>query len=158
MQIIKASSGREYGVEKLPLLRAMSSGLKLTTKVMDNLGLEVGSKLSYGRDKETGKLYLYVTDGESGNIIGKNKAFTNAGLLAEMTNASGQPGLVVNGQTHLIFTVAESPVNFEGTDYYEIVFSRVDTDTKEEASTEVESNETATETETSTDTEAGDWD
>ena len=124
MKIVQASTKRVYEVEQKPMIRLLSSGIKLTEFMMDAMSLEVGDRLSYAKDEDN-EDRLYIFKSEEGSIIGKNKAFTNSGLIAEMKRKASSIDLEIKGGNNIVFTMDEEGTEADGVDYFGLDFSKV---------------------------------
>jgi len=110
MAIVKASTTKEYAMDKLSKLRVQSSGLKLTKSVCENLDLEVGGLVNYAT--EDGKLIIYTGEG---NKLGKNLAFSSEGFKGELCKLANMPKFVAKNGSQLVFDIATEPfVDAEG--------------------------------------------
>ena len=146
MKIVQASTKRVYEVEGKPVLRVLSSGIKLTDFMMKAMGLSKGDKVSYAEDEDdNNKLYLFKTDGESGSILGSTKAFTNSGLLAKLKVKAGAVDLKIKGGNHIVSVMDAEGVESDGVMYFGINTPTVeygdDTETADEPSIATEGDE-----------------
>ena len=133
MKIVQASGKRVYEIEGKPVLRALSSGIKLTDYMMEAMGLVQGDKVSYAQDADdSNRIYLYKTDGESGSILGATKAFTNAGLMSKLKMAANAPALETKGGHHIVFLMDTDATEFDGVDYFGLTFSKVELGSEDE--------------------------
>ena len=145
MQLTKATTKKTYELEKTPVCRLMSQGIKLSQEVVDRMGFDVNAdnrNINYAIDTEEGSategtIFLYA-DAE-GRTIGKNNCFVNSGLKADMLTRANKPGFDVKGGNQVHFIVGEG-VEADGTSYFPLTFSKV-----VEASNEEVAEETTTE-------------
>lgn len=137
MKIVQASTKRVYENEQKPMIRLLSSGIKLTDFMMEAMGLATGDKVSYAKDEEDGdRLYLFKT--EEGSILGKNKAFTNSGLAAEFKRKADSISLKIKGGNAIIFTMDEEGTESDGVTYFGMDFDEVVKGDDSEAQTQEE--------------------
>jgi hypothetical protein len=131
MKLVQANTKKTYELEKLPIVRLMSQGIKLSETVASAMGIDTSDddnrKINYAIDEDESsstfnQIFLYK-DG-AGRTIGSNNCFVNSGLKADMLTRAGVPGLDVKGGNQVHFTVGEG-LDVEGTSYFPITFSKV---------------------------------
>ena len=139
MGIVVASTKKVYANDEKPMLRLLSSGIKLSAKTMSDMGLEAGDKLNYAEDAEEGKIYILKSaskddeDGQ-GNVLGKNKCFTNTALWVKLSTQAGDPAFEAGNGKNAVFSVATDAV--DGT-YFEVIGGSISSsDEKAEAAEE----------------------
>lgn len=156
MQLVKATTKKVYSLDKSPICRLMSQGIKLSQEVFEKM--EIGREgdarnVSYAEDEDAnsptfGKLFLYKEP--KGRTVGKNNCFTHVELKAKMLKEAGLADTFnVKGGNQVHFTVGTEEgevVNLDGTLYFPLTFLR--TVMGEEGSV-VEAEETAPVEETS---------
>ena len=125
MALVRKSSKKVYVTETLPLLRLLSSGIKLSQKVMDDMGAKAKDMVQWAEDDETGEVFVYVAEeGEKGNVLGSNGTFSNSGLMARLKQEAGEPTLSVKGGTSVWFTVG-TPITDEGISFFPLTFDQI---------------------------------
>ena len=127
MALVKASAGKSYKADSTPLVRLMSTGIRISKKTASDMGLAVGDKIQYAQDDETNELYLFKGNEEDGgNVLGKNFAFSNTGLDSKMKSIANVPHLEIKGGTSIHFAVATEGMEVEGTSYFALTLLKVE--------------------------------
>lgn len=147
MALVRKSSKKVYVTETLPLLRLLSSGIKLSERTIKDMGAKAKDMLQWAEDDSTGEVYLYLAqEGEKGNVLGSNGTFSNSGLSAKLKDMAGEPSIDVKGGVAIWFDVATTPREEEGIEFFQITFNEIKR--KEEDASEGEEVDTDTDTDT----------
>jgi hypothetical protein len=134
MGIVVASTKKVYASDEKPMLRLLSSGIKLSAKTMKDMGLEAGDKVNFAEDDESGEIYLLKSaakgdeDGQ-GNVLGSNKCFTNTALWVKLATQAGDAAFEAGSGRSISFSMATEGI--EGT-YFEIIGGDIITNDKKE--------------------------
>jgi hypothetical protein len=111
MGIVKATTKKVYASDSIPSLRVLSSGIKISRKSMQDMGLNAGDKVHYAVDDEDGSIYLYAT--EEGNKVSTTNTFANVGLVSALVNSLGLTDFVAGRKSSLKFAIATEPTEGE---------------------------------------------
>jgi hypothetical protein len=135
MKLVQASTKRVYENEKKPMIRVISSGIKLTDLMVQKLGLNLKGEpaertVNYATDQETGKLYLYKST--EGATVGTNKCFVSSGLKGDMLLQANSSQLKVKGGIQVIFSMDVEGTEVDGTTYFGMSFERVEESSDDE--------------------------
>ena len=155
MKLVQANTKKTYELEKLPVCRLMSQGIKLSEAVVSMMDIDTDNdderKVNYAIDEDASsstynQIFLYK-DG-AGRTIGSNNCFVNSGLKADMLVRANAASLDVKGGNQVHYTVGAG-VEMDGVSYFPLFFSKVvlakDSDESETEAVSVESDDSSDE-------------
>ena len=155
MKLVQANTKKTYELEKLPVCRLMSQGIKLSEKVVSMMDIDTSNdderKVNYAIDEDESSptfnsIFLYKD--VAGRTIGANNCFVNSGLKADMLVRANAASLNVKGGNQVHYTVGEAVV-MDGASYFPLTFSKIalakDSEEAETETAPVESNNSSDE-------------
>ena len=127
MALVKASKTKSYEVDKLPMLRVLSSGIKISKRTASDMGISAGDRLQYAKDDETNDIYIFAgNDEDGGSTLGKTLAVSNKGLESDLKMIANVPTFEVKGGNAIHFTVATEGVLVDDTEFFLLTFKKVE--------------------------------
>ena len=135
MALVKASKTKSYEVDELPMLRVLSSGIKISKKTASDMGITVGDKLQYAQDDETKDIYIFEgSEEDGGSTLGKTLAVSNKGLESKLKLIAKVPTLEMKGGNAIHFSVSTEATIIDDTEFFLLVFEKVEEKSADEVS------------------------
>jgi hypothetical protein len=120
MKLVSFSNKRPVTEQGSFLTVSQTSGkIRITSVVAEMMGVIAGDYVAVGKDMESGKLFVYA--GVKDDKVQVGNKLNEAGQTFEFGSQNSWDELGGTTEHSIRYTVAETPIEDEGTKYFELV-------------------------------------